>query len=148
MSGVVIVVRRGTSEQWRGQSRRWGSRLCPQERRSLEAGQVLLKHRPRWAEGILLPQQFRIDVPPITRDRDVEILRTDTSRSSISKVERTQGLRGIKGQHQLLGPRLAGDPSPPSTGAAEVSPVGHQPTHSFLMAREQGAGRIEMSRSA
>lgn len=148
MSCMVIVVRRGTSEQWRRQSRRWGSRLCAQEHRSLESGQVLLKRRPRWAEGILLPQQFRIDVPP---SHEIAMWRSCvriTSRSSISKVERTQGLRGIEGQHQLLGPRLAGDPSPPSTGAAEVSPVGHQPTHSFLMAREQGAGRIEMSPSA
>jgi len=57
----------------------------------------------------------------------VEILRTAHLPFLDFKVERTQGLRSIEGQHQPLGPRLAGDPSPPSTGAAEVSPVRHQP---------------------
>ena len=52
-------------------------------------------------------------VSPVTRDRYQKFLHPAHLWFLNFEVERVHGLRRIEGQHQPLGPRLAGDPAAP-----------------------------------
>src|SRR5215217_1340070 len=59
---------------------------------------LALKRRTWWTESVLLAQQRLVGMPPISRDRHVEFLRTAHVPFLDFEAERAQGLRGIESQ--------------------------------------------------
>src|SRR5215510_16101894 len=97
----------------------------------LQVSDTLRWNRPLFAlkrcawrtEGILLPQQCLVGMPPISRDRHVELLRTAHVTFLDFEAEHAEGLRGIESQEQPLWSRCSSDPAAPPGAAVAVEGV-------------------------
>src|SRR5437879_6512225 len=84
---------------------------------------LALKRRAWWAKGVLLAQQGLVGLPPVARDRHLDLLRTAYIPFLDLEAELAQGLRGIEGQEQPLWSRRPGDPAAPPRATVAVEDV-------------------------
>jgi hypothetical protein len=84
---------------------------------------LTLKRRAWGTKGILLAQQCLVSMPPVSRDRHLDLLRTARVLFLNLKTEQAQGLGGIEGQEQPLWSRCCSDPAAPSRAAVAIEGV-------------------------
>src|SRR5262249_15573872 len=108
--GSHSMARRALLQGKRGQRRMTGCASFVRYDHQLHVRDTLRRHGPgltlkcraRWTEGVLLAQPCLVGLPPVSRQRYLNLLRTVYVPLLDLKAERAQGLRSIENQEQPL----------------------------------------------